>query len=122
MSTQIYREVGNADDALLKWLEDREQLFPIQDPKGNEHLFIDNDQPRDRDITPMIITATTSFALFADNDNGENQWVGSYRSLDKAIAAQQNAKVVVTTEVDPGEDTQPEWSSDAVAADFDESA
>lgn len=113
MSTQIYREIGNASEDLLTWLEAREQLFPIQDPKGKEHLFIDNDQPRDRDITPMIVEATTGFALFADNDDGETQWVGTYRALDKAIEAQQSARVVVTTEVDMDEGTvKPEWTSD----------
>lgn len=99
--TQIFREVNNASDSLLKWLDDRNQLYPITDPKGGEHYFIDNDQPRDADINEEIITVTTGFALFTE----QGEYIGSYRSLDRAIRAQQSAKVVVNTEV---EDAEPD--------------
>lgn len=101
VSTQVYRELDpNASD-LLTWLDRRQQLFNVVDPKGNEHLFIDNDLPRDADITPMIVENTVGFALFTDN----GEYIGSYRDLGKAITAQEQAKIVVTADV---EDTEPD--------------
>lgn len=99
--TQIYREIGNASNSLLQWLDKRDQLYPITDPQGKEHLFIDNDQPRDADINEEIVSVTTGFALFTE----QGEYIGSYRSLDRAIRAQESAKVVVSTEV---EDVEPD--------------
>jgi hypothetical protein len=91
---QIYREVANLAPYPLKWLEARDQLYEITDPKGVPHLFLDNDTPRDIDVTPGIIDATVGFALF----DAEGEYIGSYRSLDRAIAAQEGAKIVVQAE------------------------
>ena len=95
-STQIFREIHQDNEGLLSWLDGRNQLYIITDPKGKEHVFVDNDIPRDSDITPMIVENTVGFALF--DDNGE--YVASFRSLDKAIEAQQGARLVITTDVD----------------------
>lgn len=101
VTTQVYRELDPNVENLLTWLEERGQLFNVADPKGNEHLFVDNDMPRDGDITPMIVDATVAFALFTE----DGDYIGSYRSLDKAIAAQEAARIVVTAEV---EDAEPD--------------
>lgn len=103
----IFREIGNANDALITWLEDRNQLFPVIDPNGVEHLFVENDVPRDAAITPLIMEATTGFALFYD----DGKYIGSYRSLDRALAAKAGAKIVITPEVqgdEPDEDIMAE--------------
>ena len=99
---QIYRELSpNTPEHILNWLEVRQQIWPITDPKGVEHLFIDNDKPRDADITPSLVSNTVGFALF----DGEGEYIGSYRSLDRAITAQKGAKIVVTADV---EDAEPD--------------
>lgn len=102
VTTQVYRELDPNQDDLLRWLDERQQLFNVVDPKGNEHLFIDNDLPRDADITPMIVEHTVGFALFTD----DGDYIGSYRSLDKAIRAQESATVSIVADVDadPDED------------------
>ena len=100
---EIYREIADPSSRLLAWLENRNQLWVISDPKGNEHLFIDNDTPRDPDITIEIVTRTVGFALFTE----DGDYIGSYRSLDRAITAQQGAKLVVQADVEgvePDED------------------
>jgi hypothetical protein len=102
VSTQVYREIDPTADNLLQWLDQRQQLFNVTDPKGNEHLFVDNDTPRDADITPLIVQHTVGFALFTD----DGEYIGSYRDLARAISAQESAQVVVTADVDaePDED------------------
>jgi hypothetical protein len=74
----------------------------MEDAKGVEHYFIDNDLPRDSDITEEIVANTKGFALFTE----EGKYIGSYRSLDRAVAAQAGAKIVVQADVDadPDED------------------
>lgn len=101
--TVIYREIDNATEALLTWLEDRNQLWTIADDKNVEHSYVENDIPRDYNITPLIIEATTGFSLYPE-DGGKS--IGRYRALDKAIAAQNKARLVVSAETDDGEETQ----------------
>jgi hypothetical protein len=93
---QIYRELGEAPESLLDWLEKRDQLYNIIDPTGIEHVFIDNDLPRDSEITRSIVANTKGFALFSE----DGDYIGSYRSLDRAITAQAGAKLVVQAEVE----------------------
>lgn len=103
----VYRELHeSAPESLFTWLEQRQQLFPIEDDKGDVHLFVENDQPRDADITPLIVENTAGFALFADEplDENGNQYIGSYRSLDRALTAQSGARLVVQPEVDLEDD------------------
>jgi len=95
-STQIYREIHQDRADLLEWLDLRNQLYVVTDNKGKEHVFVDNDLPRDSDITPLIVENTVGFALFDDTGT----YVASYRSLDKALDAQQGARIVVATDVD----------------------
>ena len=94
----IFRELGeHAPQNILDWLELRGQLYPLTDPKTKiEHLFIDNDLPRDVEITDAIMASTVGFALF--DEDGE--YIGSYRSLDRASAAQAGAKRVVKADLD----------------------
>lgn len=94
--TQVYREIGQDNPDLIGWLDLRNQLFNVTDPNGKERVFVDNDVPRDSDITPLIVENTVGFALF-DNDGN---YVGSYRELAGALSAQDSARIVVTTEVD----------------------
>lgn len=100
---EIYREISpDSSRSLLTWLERRDQLFPTEDDKGVEHLFIENDRPRDPDITEEIVARTIGFALFSD----DGELVGRYRALDRAIKAAETAtiKVVPDIEVAPDED------------------
>ena len=99
--TVIYREIGNASEALLNWLDERQQLWVIEDDKGTERNYVDNDTPRDASITPMIVEATTGFSLFPEQGGKR---IGTYRDLLKAISAQERARVVVTAEVDIEDD------------------
>jgi len=96
----VYRELGDAPDSLLDWLEKRNQLYVIVRDNGDEHVFIDNELPRDSEITNAIIANTKGFALFTE----EGDYIGSYRSLDRAIAAQGSARVVVQAEVEADAD------------------
>ena len=96
VTTQIYREINPNSEGLLRWLDERQQLHNVEDPKGNEHLFVDNDLPRDADITPMIMENTVGFALFTD----DGDYIGSFRSLDRAIDAQNSASITISADVD----------------------
>jgi len=109
---QIYRELGEAPVHTLEWLEKRGQLFNVIDPKGKEHVFVDNDLPRDSEITEALVGNTVGFALFTE----DGEYVGSYRALDRAIAAQKGARLVVTADVeaDPDED-EPDRGPDEPA-------
>ncbi len=102
--TVIYRELGDPSPILLTWLEDRGQLFNVLDDHNNEHLYIDNDQPRDADITPMLVEATIGFSLFTEG----GKRLSDYSRLDRAIRAQQGAKLVITPEVDLEEEIELE--------------
>jgi hypothetical protein len=94
--TKVYREIGQANPDLINWLDLRDQLYSVTDPEGKERVFVDNDIPRDSDITPLIVDETVGFALF---DN-QGEYVNSYETLNAAIKAQQSARIVVSTEVD----------------------
>ena len=118
----VYREIADPSPSLAQWLDQRGQLFEIQDPKGKNHLYIENDIPRDADINEEIVGrepqrildgkgramtfpgvkgCTVGFALFAENrDEGTFDHIGTYRSLDRAESAARNAKVVVRADVD----------------------
>lgn len=100
----LFREINNADERLLQWLEERGQLFPVEDDHGNERLYVENDLPRDAIITPLIVDATTGYALFTT----DGEFVGKYNALDKAEAARDGAKIVVTPEVSVVEDVPAE--------------
>lgn len=108
---EVYREIDpNVSASLIVWLERRDQLFPITDDKtGVEHLFIENDRPRDADITEEIVSHTVGFALFGD----DGRLLGRYRSLERAINAMQNARIEVRADVDlDEEDWQDEPAGD----------
>lgn len=94
--TQIYREVGANDATLLEWLNRRDQLFEVTRDNGDVHRFVDNDIPRDSDITPLIIDNTVGFALFSE----DGDYMASFETLAQAIRGQENARIVITTEVD----------------------
>lgn len=102
MAVQVYREIADPSPTLLQWLEERDQLYPVIDDKGKERLYVENDFPRDADISEELVGGrqfpgcTVGFALFDDDGN----FIGSYRSLDRALAAQASARVVVSAEVD----------------------
>jgi len=98
--TVIYRELIDPAPILIKWLDDRNQLFNVLDNKGVEHLYVDNDHPRDADITPMIIQATKGFSLFTE----QGKRITDYSRLDKAIRGQEGAQLVVVPEVELDED------------------
>jgi hypothetical protein len=90
----VYRELGNPPDILINWLDERNQLWNVVDDNGKERLYIDNDQPRDADITPPLVEATIGFALFDE----EGKRLAGYSRLDSAIRAQAGAKMVITPE------------------------
>ena len=96
---EIYRELNEPSPGLLAWLEARDQVWVLPGAKGEEHHFIDNDLPRDSEITDEIVANTRGFALFTE----EGGYVGSYRSLDRALKAQAGAKVVVQADVEGAE-------------------
>lgn len=118
-SLVIYRELSDPSPDLIAWLEARDQLFVVQDPRGVEHSYIDNDTPRDSDITDEIVGnkgqpgvaypgCTKGFALFT----AEGDYVAAYATLDRAIAAKANARIVTTAKVeDEGEAKDVGWNS-----------
>ena len=97
----IFREVGDLPAHAYQWLDRREQLWVIEDRKGREHTFVDNDTPRDADVTEAIVANTVGFALFAEDGN----YIGSYRDLGRAESARATARVVVQASV---EDANPD--------------
>lgn len=106
MGLHIYRELVDPTDDLRAWLELREQLYVVRDPKGNVHLFVDNDTPRDADINEEIVRfATKGFSLFTED--GER--VAGYPDLASALEAQRSARIVVTAEVE-GVTPDPDWA------------
>lgn len=98
----VYRELGDPPAILIDWLDERQQLFNVLDDKQKEHLYVDNDQPRDADITPMILEHTIGFSLFTE----DGRHTASYSRLDKALRAQAKAKLVVVPEVDLEDDIE----------------
>jgi hypothetical protein len=113
MSVIVYRELANIPSHVEKWLDERGQLIVIQDSKKNSHYLIENDLPREPTITEAIVGGgpygkgcTIGFALFTD----EGDRIGSYRSLDRAIAAAETAKIVTSVEAEQ-EDEGFEWDS-----------
>lgn len=115
----IYRELADPSPTLVEWLEARDQLFVVQDPRGVEHSYIDNDTPRDSDITDEIVGnthqgavpfpgCTKGFALFT----ADGVYVASYATLDKAIQAKSNARIVTTAAVENEGDAEDiGWNS-----------
>lgn len=116
--TVIYRELGDPDPALIAWLDARNQLFNVVDDRQKEHLYVDNDVPRDAVITPLIVESTIGFSLFTES----GQRISDYSRLDKAIRAQAGASLVVKPEVELEdeivlpEDHEPEPQSALEAA------
>jgi hypothetical protein len=121
----IYRELGNPSPDLVRWLDARNQLFEVDDPKGNSHLYIDDSIPRDADITEEIVGrlpakhgdmtfpglqgCTIGFALFRDEpDENGDYFIASFNSLDKAEQAKASARIVVSADIS-GVETG--WSS-----------
>lgn len=110
---QIYRELVNPSPDLVTWLDARDQLIVVKDPKGIEHSYIDNDTPRDSDITDEIVGGdgtpfpgcTLGFAIF----DGEGEFVAQYakHNLDKAEAARLKVKTVA-----PDDGIGLNWTSD----------
>jgi hypothetical protein len=98
--TVIYRELGDPPQVLINWLDERGQLYNILDDANREHLYVDNEQPRDADITPMIVENTIGFSLFTE----DGRRLSDYSRLDKALRAQEGAKLVIVPEVEMEED------------------
>ena len=90
----VYRELGEMPAVLVNWLDERNQLWNVVDDTGKEHLYIDNDQPRDADITPSLVEATIGFALFTE----AGKRLSDYSRLDRAIRAQAGAVLTITPE------------------------
>lgn len=103
--TIIYRELGDPAPVLIQWLDDRGQLYNVLDDHGNEHLYIDNDVPRDAEITPMLVDATIGFSLFYE---ATGKRISDYSRLDRAVRAQAGAELVVKPEVELEEDIEAE--------------
>lgn len=130
MATQnvrIFRELADPSDSLTRWLDARDQLYEVVDKKNNTHLFVDNESPRDSEITQLIVGreasvdehtgrkvsaipgCTKGFALFVEQDDGYEGPIAMYSRLDKAEQAAASAKVVVSTQIE-GVDTDG-WDS-----------
>jgi hypothetical protein len=100
----VYRELSEPSESLVKWLEERDQLFVVADPKGIEHMYIDNGTPRDVDISEEIVGGleegrpfpgcTKGFALFSE----DGEYIASFRDLERAEEAAKSAKLVIKTE------------------------
>lgn len=109
MSVIIYRELSpDMPEHVRDWLEIRGQLIEIQDKQGNSHFIVENDLPRDPEVTEGIIGnehapgCTIGFGVYDDEGNR----IGMYRSIDRAEAAADRARVV-TVDSDEG----MEWDS-----------
>lgn len=109
VTTQVYREIDASNDGVLAWLDQRDQLFSVTDPDGAEHLFVDNETPRDADITPSVMDATVGFALFTD----DGDYIGSYKTLARAVEAQEKAQIVVSADVQDAEPDEVLTSDEA---------
>jgi hypothetical protein len=113
MSAVIYRELSDPSPDLVKWLEDRDQLFVVVDPRGVEHSYVDNGTPRDALITEEIVGTgpfvgcTKGFALFSD----EGDFIAEYRDVIKAEKALASVKPVVTVEIEGVESENVSWNS-----------
>lgn len=115
MSVIVYRELdaNRMPEHVMNWLEVRGQLIWVEDKKGNEHCIVENDLPRDPEITEAIIGGgaygpglTLGFGVYDDEGNR----IGMYSSVDRAEAAAEKARVV-TLDSDEG----MEW--DSISAD-----
>lgn len=105
MGLHIYRELTNPADDLRAWLELRDQLYSVTDDKGDVHLFVDNDAPRDADINEEIVnSATAGFSLFTD----EGKRIAGFADLASANEAMASARIVVTAQVE-GVDPDSQW-------------
>lgn len=109
MAVIIYRELApDMPDHVRDWLEVRGQLIEIQDKKGNTHFIIENDIPRDAEVTEGIVGnrsqagCTVGFGVYDDEGNR----IGMYSSVERAEAAAEKARVV-TLDSDEG----MEWDS-----------
>lgn len=114
MAVHIYRELSDPTPSLITWLEERDQLFVVVDPKGQEHNYIDNGTPRDADITEEIVGdtpafpgCTKGFALFSE----EGDFIAEYSRIDTAERAALAVKPVVTTTVEGVETEHLSWNS-----------
>jgi hypothetical protein len=111
MSVLIYRELdaANIPPHVAEWLEVRGQLVYVLDKKGNEHAIVENDLPRDPEISEAIIGGpvygpglTIGFGVYDDEGNR----IGMYNSVAKAEAAAEQARVVTLDS-----DDDMEWDS-----------
>jgi len=116
MSVTIYRELSDPELSLITWLEDRDQLFVVQDPRGVEHMYVDNSTPRDSFVSEMIVGGplvpyagcTKGFALFSD----EGDFIAEYSRIDAAERAAASVRPVVTVEVDDDDQAKGlSWNS-----------
>ncbi len=110
--TIIYRELGDPPRDLITWLDLRHQLWNVLDDHQIEHLYVDNDQPRDSEITAQLIHYTIGFSLFTEG----GKFISAYSRLERAVRAQLSAKLVVVPDVqledeialdEDQEDTEP---------------
>jgi len=117
MTATIYRELQDPEPNLTKWLEDRDQLFVVLDPKGVEHIYVDNGTPRDSWVNEMIVGGpllpyagcTKRFALFSE----EGDFIAEYSRIDTAEKALKSLRTVVDVIDDPDDKSGGlSWNSD----------
>ena len=109
MSVIIYRELSpEIPVEVQEWLDARGQLLEVVDKKGKSHFIIENDVPRDIEVTEAIVGndtqpgLTIGFGVYTD----EGERVGMYATVQNAEAAAEKARVV-SVESDKG----MEWDS-----------
>lgn len=106
MAVVVYRELSpEMPEHVRQWLDKRSQLIEIQDKKGNTHYIIENDTPRDAEVTEAIVGppgCTIGFGVYTDEGNR----VGMYRDVKGAEEAAQKARMVSFES-----DIEVEWDS-----------
>jgi hypothetical protein len=106
MAVLIYRELSpEMPSFVTEWLDARGQLIEVEDKKGNTHFIVENDVPRDPEITEAIVGppgCTIGFGVYDDEGNR----IGMYATVGRAEEAADKARVV-TAESDEG----MEWDS-----------
>ncbi len=115
MSVHIYRELSDPSPSLIVWLDERDQLFVVQDPRGIEHNYIDNDTPRDAFINEEIVGldgvfpgCTKGFALFSE----DGDFIAEFARIDTATRAAEKVQTVVVVADDEDDPAQGlSWNS-----------
>ena len=110
MAVIVYRELNpDMPEHIREWFDVRGQLIDVQDKKGNLHCIVENDLPRDPEITEAIIGGpiygpglTLGFGVYDDEGNR----IGMYSSVERAETAAEKARIVTLES-----DAEVEWDS-----------